>query len=57
MQKNENAKDLLGKYDDAWTRYLELEKRNQASSSFNGERFEGIKGVDETLEFCLENLA
>lgn len=56
-RKNENVKDLLEKYDDAWTRYLELEKRNQASSSFSGERFEGIRGVDETIEFCRENLA
>lgn len=32
-------------------------KRNQASSSFSGERFEGIRGVNETLEFCRENLA
>ena len=27
-RKNENAKDLLEKYDDAWTRYLELKKKS-----------------------------
>ena len=26
-RKNENANDLLEKYDDAWTRYLELKKK------------------------------
>lgn len=55
-RKRENVKELLKKYDEAWKSYLELENRNQASTSFSGERFEGIRGIDETIEYCRENL-
>lgn len=55
-RKSENVKELLEKYDMAWKSYLELESRNQSASSYCGERFEGIKGIDDTIKYCRQNL-
>ena len=56
-RKKENVKDLLQSYDEAWASYKELEKRNQASSSYNDDyKFGNGLGLNETIEYCRKNL-
>lgn len=53
-RKNNSCGELLVEYDKAWERYLELENRPQASSSYEDSYYfaENCLGLNETIALC-----
>lgn len=53
-RKNIPCGELLNEYDTAWEKYLELEQRPQASSSYKDSYYfaENCLGLNETIDLC-----
>ena len=58
-RRNENVRELLAEYDNAWVSYKELELRPQASSSYCEEYIfsDNNLGLNETIAYCREHLS
>ena len=53
-RKHEPCGSLFKQYDCAWERYMELEKRPQATSAYTDKYYfaENGSGLSETIEMC-----